>query len=121
MAEFYGYEGQERLSSSIEDVIEYFLEDEEYSDFPIKVYVFKPMDAVGDIENYSKDILEDILLSLDEDYGDPCGNYTEPTDAMEKASLELAKIIAKEYNVWSCEETGEVLEFSETEARKIFA
>ena len=115
----YGHEGQERLSSSAEDVVLQLLEDENYADFPIEVFVYKPMDAVGDIEKYSKSILEDLLENLDENYGDPDGDLTEPTDNMKKASLELAKTIAREYNVWSCEKTDETINFTEAEARKI--
>ncbi len=118
--EFYGYEGQERLSSEPEEVVTDLVTGEkDYQDYPIKVYVFKPMVVIDNDWEYAKSILGDLLENLDDEYGDPDGDSTEPTDKMEKASLELAKVMREEYTSWMCEATGEVLEFSRKEAREI--
>ena len=118
--QYYGYDGQERLDTDPEDVIIYLLEGEEdYQDFPIKVYVFKPMNASKDIKRLSENLLRDLLENIDEDYSDPDGDYTKPTDAMLKAVDVFAKVVKDEYTPWMCEQTGEVLEFSKEEAFKI--
>jgi len=119
MLNYYGCKDQERLDSSPEEVIERLMDDESYSDFPIKVYVFKPMDIAKDAETLSKDILDDILERLDENYSDPDGDCTEPTEDMKKASIELAKVILKDYTPWMCESTGEIIEYSKDEAENV--
>ena len=119
MSEFYGYDGQERLSRDAEDVVRDLMEDAEYSNFPIKVHVFESQEPFKNSEKFANSILEDILENLDENYGDPDSNGTEPTENMKKASLELTKVLTKEYHVWMCEPTGKILEFSEDEVRKI--
>lgn len=119
MVEYYGCKDQERLDSSPDEVVERLMQDEDYSEFPIKVYVFRPMDIAKDENSLSKDILEDIIERLDEEYGDPDGDYTEPTEDMKKASLELAKVILRDYKSWMCEETGEILEYSKEQAKKV--
>jgi len=119
MKEYYGQIDQERLDNDPGDVVIALMEDEDYSDFPIKVYTYNPREVAKDAETFSRDILENILERLDEEYGDPDGDYTEPTDSMKKASLELAKVIFKDYQSFMCEETGEVIEFSKEAAEKI--
>lgn len=117
--EFYGYKGQESLYSDPEEVVMDLMENEDYSDFPIKVYVFKPMSITSNVEKFSKYILEDIIENLDDHYGDPDGGTTEPTDRMKKASLELANAIVDDYQSWACEPTGEVIEYSKEAAELI--
>ncbi len=119
MAEFYGHGEQDRLDSDIGDTVRGIMEDGDYSDFPIKIDVFKPMSIAKDADMLAKNILEDILERLDEEYGDPDGNGTEPTEDMKKASLALAKVILNDYQSWACEKTGEVIEYSKEEAEKV--
>lgn len=120
MAEYYGHGEQERLDSDIEDTVRRVMEDG-CTDFPIKINVFKPMSIAKDSESFAKDILEDILERLDEEYADPDGSNTEPTENMKKASLALAKVMLDEYTSWMCEKTGEVIEYSKEEAEKLFS
>ncbi len=118
--EFYGYDGQERLVDDPAEVVVALIEGErDYQGFPIKVHVFRPMDPFSDIEKYSKWILDDILETLDDEYGDPDGDHTEATEKMKGAMMELAKVMKAEYKPWMCEPTGEVLEFSRKEAHEI--
>jgi hypothetical protein len=119
MKEYYGVQDQEILDSEPEEVIQRLMEDEDYSHFPIKVYVFKPMSIAKSEESLSRDIIQDVLERLDENLADPDGDCTEPTEDMKKASLELAKVIFKDYTTWACESTGEVLEYSKEEAENI--
>jgi len=49
-------------------------------------------------------ILEDILERLDEEYSDPDGNPTDPTDAMKKAEADFIAVMEREYEPWMCEE-----------------
>ncbi len=118
--EYYGYEGQERLVDDPADVVDNLVTGEEdYQDYPIKVHVFRPMEAIGSPTDYAIRILEELLETLDDEYGDPDGDNTKPTKKMREASLELAKVMKEEYVSWMCEPTGEVLEFSKEDALKI--
>ncbi len=117
ITKYYGYEGQERLYSEPEEVIEYLLEGEEdYQNFPIEVYVFKPMIPFSDNREYAKNFIEDLLENLDDVYGDPEGDPTEATENIIIAATKLAKVIAEEYKSWMCEPTGEILKYSKPEA-----
>jgi len=48
--------------------------------------------------------LEAVLEHLDEEYGDPDGGWTEPTEAMSKAEDAFIRVVCDEYEPWSCEE-----------------
>ena len=48
--------------------------------------------------------LEDCLETLDEEYGDPDGEYSESTEAMKEAERVFLAAIKKEYTTWMCEE-----------------
>ncbi len=118
--EFYGTEEQERLDPDPEQTVRDLLEGEEdYSDFPIRVYIYKPMEVIKKLEQFAENIIEDILNNLDDTYGDPNGDYTEATVEMKEAALKLAVVVKEEYQPWLCEPTGEVLEFSKEEAKEI--
>ena len=52
-------------------------------------------------------ILEDALMNIDEEYGDPDGDGIEPTPAMGAAAEALCKVIQEEYIPWACERNGE--------------
>ena len=119
MREYYGDKGQERLDTDPEDTVRSITEDEGYDDFPVKVYVFEPMDAIGEVDVYAKRILEDILENLDEDYGDPDGDIFEPTQKMKDAALKLAIVMKQEYVNFICELTGEILEYSKKETEEM--
>jgi hypothetical protein len=48
--------------------------------------------------------LEIILERLDEEYGDPDRELTEPTDAMREAEGAFLDVIKREYKPWACKE-----------------
>ena len=52
---------------------------------------------------------------INENYGDPDGDYTEPTENMISVAIALVDIIKREYPVFLCEPTGEKLAFSKEE------
>lgn len=119
MSELYGYKEQERLDTDIEDTVRRVIEDG-CTEFPIEINVFKNMNITEDVNVFAKNILENLLEDLDEEYSDPDGDYTVPSEEMKKASLAFAKVMVKEYHVWMCEPTGEVIKYSEDEALNIY-
>jgi hypothetical protein len=100
----YGFPGDERLSTSLEELIEdHFCEKiEDDISWPLVVHEFKRMTPSLSAEN----ILDDVLDRLDEEYGDPDGNSTEPTEIMKKAADVFVAVILAGYLPYVCEETG---------------
>ena len=115
---FYGEEGRERLMCDPEEVVmDVFddLETIENFEHPFIVNEFKPME----IELSAKWVVEEILEKLDDELGDPDGDYTQPTEAMIKSAEALVETIKKEYHVWMCEPTGNKIEYSQEDILKI--
>jgi hypothetical protein len=48
--------------------------------------------------------LEDLLLALDEEYGDPDGPDREPTPEMIEAEKAFLAVVLEEYQPWACEQ-----------------
>jgi hypothetical protein len=92
----------EDIDDAIGDVL-YDIPDDEMPK-TIEVYAFFPMAVKVNPE----DILSPILESLDEDLGDPNGDYSQPTAKMLRAAEHLARVIEAEYDPWACEEVGVV-------------
>lgn len=97
----FGFIDDEHLSSSIEEVTDRATEGK-----PIEVHVFRRMKVNPD--RLAERTLERIIEDLDEDYGDP-DNPTELTEAMKAAAKQFIEALLKEYVVWNCEPTGEVI------------
>ena len=57
-----------------------------------------------EVDLSSSDILTDFLERLDEDYGNPDGDLSEPTEAMKEAEKAFLAVIQREYEPWMCEE-----------------
>ena len=101
----FGLLDDELLSSSIEEVTDRFPDGT-----PVEVRVFRKMRVR--VEGLADRLLESLLEDLDEDYGDPDGftsNPTEPTDSMKAAAKQFVEAVVKEYKVWACEPTGEAI------------
>jgi hypothetical protein len=100
---FWGLEDEEYLSCYTLDEVMERIFDECYPDpFPEKVTV-----CGYAREKIDPSILEDSLIGhaleyLDEEYGDPDGGYTEPTENMKKAERTFIEAILKEYESWTC-------------------
>ena len=99
----YGTKEDEILSDTPEEAFIKYAESfdkEEDIIFPITVYTFKR----AKISLTANDILDDVLESLDDEYGSPYMNdYTESTPRMKDAAENLVKIIKEEYVPWECE------------------
>ena len=128
----YGLDYEEHLSCvSPEEVVEAVIDDAclkvgesfvEIADrieWPIKVLAFRRVNLDQKRDQIASFALEQVLDWLDEDYSDPEGNPTVATEAMKTAANKLADAIIEDYTPWSCEPTGEVVEFTRDEAKEI--
>lgn len=50
--------------------------------------------------------LDLLLEELDEEYGDPEGDYPIPTDAMKGAEKTFLDVVLSEYTPWACEQVA---------------
>jgi len=48
-------------------------------------------------------VLERTLSDLDQEYGNPDGNYTKATDSMQEAAKTFVAAVLDEYTVWACD------------------
>ena len=122
----YGVEAQEYLNTEPEEVIETLIEDN--CDFvgesldailgkitwPVKILVFERRKVCCE----PGDVLERVLEEFDEEYGNPDGEYTEPTEKMKEAAKAFVEVVETEYISWQCNPTGETIEFTKEEAKK---
>lgn len=127
MSEFYGLLDSETLQGSPDEVLEQWVIDsacdtfEEAASFvewPMRVYVYKPMNHWRSRNALAEGYLERILEDLDEEFGDPEGDATEPTASMKRAALAFVDSVMKEYRPWNCEKTKEVVEITREEAEE---
>lgn len=115
---------QEKLSCvSKNEAIEYYLDDIEEGKEPdtVKVYGFARQEIADNEDGIG--VLEDFLVFLDENYGDPDGDCTEMTDKMKKAAKVFVDTVISEYEVWTCdcvyEEEVDLKKWIEKNERKI--
>ena len=115
---YYGLQDQERLDTSLEDVIERLLEDSDICkiEWPVKVFEHRLIDVTLSAERLGRQALENMLQTLDEEHSDPEGDYTRPTPAMQAAALAFAQAVTSKYVSWACEPTGKVIEVTREEA-----
>lgn len=101
---YYGIGDQERLNHDIEDCIQYYLDDCDPDNMPESIVVHEnaPDKASVDVDY----MLDHVYEMLDEEYGDPDGDSTEPPECVVKKAHELAALIMQHYQVWRCEPTG---------------
>jgi hypothetical protein len=115
---FWSVEDNEELShTDLEDAVEEYLDDfmsprmtqADWDAIPetVEVIGYKRMDplTVGSVDHYGP--LDHLLESLDDEFGDPNGNPTDRTSAMEDAAEEFVGKVLAEYTVWACEPSGE--------------
>lgn len=98
--------GEERFTyTTIDEVVSAYLD--ELSTFPecLTVREYAPMKVTKADMPY---ILDRVLESLDDEYGDPEGDNAEATPLMRKAEEQFIKVILREYQPWACEKTGRV-------------
>ncbi len=124
----YGCETDEQLQESVEAVVEARFDETdgpfdnaaENIEWPLKVYVYRRKTVSEQDKAFSASrALEGVLDDLDEDYGYDAGDSTEPTEAMLEAARMFVEAVCREYVPWACERTGEVIDVSREEARKM--
>lgn len=129
--EMYGLPDDERLEWDEGAVLDRILDDavktpgEPFADtasridWPIRIHVYRRADISGMAEGIARDALEHALEYLDEEHGDPDGDATSPTKAMEAAALAFAQAVVKDYVSWACEPTGEVIEYTREQVERM--
>jgi hypothetical protein len=120
MAEFYTCrEDEEQLSfTCIEEAVEQWADDCWPNPLPetVTVYGYGRMRVV----TCPTSPLEDMVERLDEEYGDPEGNYETPvTEGMREAERQFIAAVLAEYHPWACvrvsEEVVNVADFLDAE------
>ena len=125
--QLYGLDGDETLQECPENVLDQWIDlvgfntfeaAASHEEWPMKVYVFKRMNHWRNRVRFAENYLERILEDLDEEYGDPEGDTTEPTDAMKRAALAFVDAVFREYEPWNCERTKEFVLITREEAEE---
>ena len=112
---YYGLGDADVLHGSIEELIEAMVDDaccasEDVIETlgPLEIHVYKK--RVINIRAEADNLIDSIMESLDEEYGDPdATEYTKPNPTIRREALRFVQIVAENYNVWECEPTGEVI------------
>ena len=127
----YGLKEWEHLEDSLDEAVDRIIEEAVVSPgegfgqiadrmaWPLEILVYKRMDVGGEkmaIMNADK-ATNLALENLDEEYGDMDGDYTEPTEVMKEAALVFGKAIVADYVPWTCEPTGEIIEYTREQAQ----
>jgi hypothetical protein len=104
---YYGLATSERLRhSSIEEFVESYLDERDPSGWPDTLEVVKwERQKIGDADLQPP---EDLYEMLDEEYGDPDEEPTEPSENVLALWEKYAAAVKEEYHVWACEPTNEV-------------
>jgi len=115
---FWAIEDEEELAhTDLDDAVSEYLDgfmspkmtQDDWDAIPetVEVLGYKRMDplSAGSVDHYGP--LDHLLESLDEEYGDPNGDPTKRTPAMEAAAKEFLEKVLAEYEVWACELSGE--------------
>lgn len=55
------------------------------------------------VNTWAVNILDRFLENLDEEYGNPDGNYTESTDSMKEAAEKFVTTVLDDYVSWVCD------------------
>lgn len=137
MDELYGLADDERLSESIEDVVERVLDDavlnrgesfDETADrleWPLKIYTYRRKVVGIDVKTAAARVALDLVLErLDEEYSDPDGDGTTPTATMCAAAATFVEAVTAGYAgtagyfVWQCEPTGDFVEITREQAKE---
>jgi len=102
----------ERLQADTPDeAIEEFLDCVDQEDWPENLMAvgYAPM-SVSHHEPNPVRVLDDVLERLDEDYADPDGDPTEPTEIMIAAAKAFCAEVRAHYVPFACQSTGEKVE-----------
>lgn len=101
---FYGINDPERLEYEDDDeAIEAYLDDLYPDDLPETIELCGYARREIKPEFLSDSLLGSALEGLDEEFGDPDGNHTKPTQNMKDAEKVFIEAILAEYEPWMCE------------------
>lgn len=104
---YYGLGTSEQLRHhELDSFVESYLDEREPADWPHALEVVKwERQKIGDADLPPP---EDLYTMLDEEYGDPEGEPTVPSDNVRALWKQYAAAVKDEYYVWACEPTDEV-------------
>jgi len=126
---FYGLIDSEQLEDTVDDVIEKFIDDncevvgegfDAIADriiWPVKVLEYRHTTISASV--VASQVLDYILDKLDEDYGNMDADPTIPSSTMKAAAKIFAEAVIEDYQVWVCEPTGKIIEYTREEAGKL--
>ena len=103
--DFWGLEDDENLThTEMDDAIESALDSiDDIKDLPETIEVCGYARAVPNPKKEVENVISRLLEGLDEEYGNPDGGYTDPTDSMIKASEAFVSAVIEKYKVWACD------------------
>jgi hypothetical protein len=71
---------------------------------PDEITVYGYSHQVLDPQRIGEHALDALLEYLDDEYGDPDGRASEPTNTTKEAANTFAAVVIKDYVVWTCDE-----------------
>jgi hypothetical protein len=105
---------EELVHDTIDGIVEEFLDSFWEPDMTVQQFLDAIPETV-EVIGYKRmeptaidcpEVLDGILYTLDETFGDPNGDETKATPAMKAAEQEFFKKIVAEYESWACETSG---------------
>ena len=104
---FYGVEDQEILTAVCPDeVVELTIDDLAFGPLPMNIQVLGFNKAIIKPQEFAGPPIEQLLKSLNREYGNPDGpSTTEPNQAMRDAQETFISAVLEEYDPWICRET----------------
>lgn len=105
---YYGLGSSEQLRHhEVDSFVESYLDEREPTDWPDTIEVVKwERQRLDDGDFLSPD---DLYESLDEEYGDPGGDKSIPSENVLAIWEKFVRAVKDEYYVWACEPTDEVI------------
>jgi hypothetical protein len=86
---------------NLNEAVEMHLDDRPRDEWPEMLTVYGYAREIPEWSRWPARVLERLLESLDDDYGNP-EDATAETDGMKLAAEEFIRKVAAEYQVWSC-------------------
>lgn len=112
---FWDSEDEERLTySEQDDAIECLLDGTDPLPEKLEICGYARME-LPKAESLVSHVLDHLMETLDKEYADPEGSYTDATDGMKEAAKVFVAAVLDEYTNWACElvkrETIDVMEW----------
>lgn len=107
MIEFWSADGSNSLYETIDECIQNYLESIDPKSHPKEVTVVGYERTKISQTFLEASVLEFTLDALDEEFGDPNGEHSDPTSKMKEAEMTFIKVILADYFPWTCERSNE--------------